>query len=219
MMPRAEMKKGESTTMRSFNTLTIALMPIAIVINIVLGFIVSRVGIPFLYGDSIGTLLVGVLAGPLAGGLTGLLSNIVWSLLFADRVIIWFAPVAFLIGVLAGIFGARAWLRRWYLAIVAGLITGLVGAIVSAPIAAYLFGGVTGAGTDLLVATFLQATNDILSANFLQGLVTEFVDKPLSYLIVFFILSGLPRRLLVRFPQGEKSAEPRRTPLIGRIEK
>ncbi len=204
--------------MRSFNTLTIALMPIAIVINIALGYMVNTLKVPFLYLDSIGTILVGVLAGPLAGGITGALANVVWSLILADRSIVGFAPVAFLIGVLAGIFGARAWLRKWHLALLAGIITGLVGAIISAPIATFLYGGVTGAGTDLLVATFLQTTNDILSASFLQGLITEFVDKPLSYFLVFLILRNLPRRLLVRFPQGERSAEPRRRPLIGRVD-
>jgi energy-coupling factor transport system substrate-specific component len=33
-----------------------------------------------------------------------------------------------------------------------GLITGVVAAIISAPTAAIVFGGVTGAGTDLIVA-------------------------------------------------------------------
>ncbi|MDQ4078114.1 MAG: ECF transporter S component [Chloroflexota bacterium] len=204
--------------MRSFNTLTIALMPIAIVINIALGYLVSTLRIPFLYLDSVGTILVGVLAGPLAGGITGALANIVWALILADRVIIWFVPVAFVIGALAGIFGARSWLRKWYLTIIAGLITGVAAALLSAPIVVACCGGVTGAGTDLLVATFLQTTEDILSASFLQGLVTEFIDKPLSYFLVYLVLNNLPRRLLVRFPQGEKTAPPRRRPLIGRVE-
>ncbi|MGH2543457.1 MAG: histidine kinase, partial [Ardenticatenaceae bacterium] len=81
-----------------------------------------------------------------------------------------------------------------------------------------VFGGVTGAGTDLLVATFQNFTNSILSANLLQGAVSDPLDKIISYLVVFLILRSLPRRLLVRFPQGERSAEPHRRPLIGRVE-
>ena len=40
---------------------------------------------------------------------------------------------------------------------VAGLACGIISAIISAPISALVFGGVTGSGTDLLVAAFQQA--------------------------------------------------------------
>ena len=46
-------------------------MPVAIAINIVLGYTVQNVLKLPIYLDSIGTILVGVLAGPLAGALTG----------------------------------------------------------------------------------------------------------------------------------------------------
>jgi energy-coupling factor transport system substrate-specific component len=204
--------------MRSaFNTLTLALMPIAIVLNIAIGYLVTTLKLP-LYLDSIGTVLVGALAGPLAGGLTGFLSNIVWSLMLSDPVILWFAPVALIIGVLAGVVGARSWLRRLPTTLLAGLLTGLVAALVSAPIAAYVFGGVTGGGTDLLVAAFQNFTQSIITANLLQGVVSDPLDKVISFLVVFLILKGLPRRLLVRFPQGDKSAPPHRKPLIGHID-
>ncbi len=52
---------------RQFSTRVIVLMPIAIAINIVLGFTVQTVLNLPIYLDSIGTILVGVLAGPLAG--------------------------------------------------------------------------------------------------------------------------------------------------------
>ncbi len=45
--------------------------------------------------------------------------------------------------------------------VVAGLLTGVIAALISAPISANLFGGVTGAGTDFLVAAFRQAGADI----------------------------------------------------------
>lgn len=202
------------------NTLTIALMPIAIVINIAVGTLIARLGIPF-YLDSIGTILVGVLAGPVAGGLTGLISNLIWQFLPAPIGVSFaavFAPVALLIGVLAGLFGQWGWMRRWSTVIVGGLVTGLLAALASAPIAARVFGGVTGAGTDLLVAAYQGLTENLQTAVFLQSGTSDLPDKLVSFVLVFLILRGLPRRLLVRFPQGEKSAEPRRTPLIGRID-
>ena len=58
---------------------TIAIIPAALVLNIVIGQIVGSVGIP-LYLDSVGTVLVAGLAGPIAGLATGTLSSIVWGL-------------------------------------------------------------------------------------------------------------------------------------------
>lgn len=205
--------------MRStFSTVTLALMPIAIAANIALGQLVYYLKLP-LYLDSIGTILVGVLAGPLAGGLTGVISNFLWGYLFGDSNTFLFAPVALLIGIVAGLLGNRSWLRRLPTTIAAGVITGLIAAPISAIIAARIRGGLAGgAGTDLLVAFFQTFTEDILTASFFQSLVSDPIDKVLSYLVVFLVLKRLPRRLLVRFPQGEKSAPPRRTPLIGRVE-
>ena len=68
-----------------------------------------------IYLDSIGTVLVGVLAGPWAGALTGLLSNFIWSLLpvpgGAGPVAAFFAPVAAVIGLMAGFWGAQGAFR------------------------------------------------------------------------------------------------------------
>ena len=55
---------------RSFNTLTLALIPVAIAINIAIGQIIVLLKLP-IYLDSIGTVLVGMLVGPIAGLLTG----------------------------------------------------------------------------------------------------------------------------------------------------
>src|SRR5207237_1953725 len=67
------------------------------------------------------------------------------------------SEIAFGVVVLAFV-GLAAWalfVRRdagAVAALGAGLVTGVVAAVVSAPIAAFVFGGVTGSGTDLLVA-------------------------------------------------------------------
>ncbi len=193
---------------RQFNTLTLALIPVAVVINIVMGQIVAVLKLP-LYLDSIGTVLVGALAGPLAGGITGALANLVWGVLTGPTIIP-FAITAFVIGVLAGWFARLGWLRAGggaaglVKAAVAGLITGIVAAIVSAPIAAYLFGGVTGAGTDALVAFFQSMGANVIQATLGQGLVSDPLDKTITYIVVWLILQALPRRQVARFPQGEQ---------------
>lgn len=204
--------------MRSaFNRLTIALMPIAIIIDIALGQLASTLKLP-LYLDSIGTIMIGVLAGPLAGGVTGLLSQIIWGIISANQTHFWFAPVAFVIGVVAGIVGARSWIRKWPRTLLAGLLTGFIAALVRAPIAAYSSDGVTEGGNDLLTATLQNFTDNILSPNLLAGVASEPLSKIISYLVVFLILTRLPRHLIVRFPQGKATAPAHRRALIGRID-
>jgi hypothetical protein len=88
---------------------------------------------------------------------------------------------------------------------VGGAITGVVSAIISAPISAIVFGGVTGSGTDLLVAAFQQAGSDLQTAVLQQGLLSDPIDKVLTFFIVFLLLQTLSRRFVARFPQGERA--------------
>ena len=92
---------------RQFSTRVIVLMPIAIAINIVLGYTVQTVLKLPIYLDSIGTILVGVLAGPIAGALTGILSNLIWQYApgIGGGTIGPFAITAGVIGLLAGLWG------------------------------------------------------------------------------------------------------------------
>ncbi len=95
---------------RDFSTATLALIPVAIAINLAIGSIIVALRLP-IYLDSIGTVLVGALAGPWAGALTGILSNLIWSILpvpgGAGPVIAFFAPVAGVIGLMAGFWASR----------------------------------------------------------------------------------------------------------------
>src|SRR6478735_3689114 len=114
------------------------------------------------------------------------------------------APVFVLFGYLIAIGIIAAIVGLAYVAI-AGLICGIVSAIISAPIAAVVFGGVTGSGTDLLVAAFQQAGADLQTAVLQQGLISDPIDKTLTFFIVFVLLQTLSRRFVARFPQGEKA--------------
>jgi len=183
---------------RGFNTLTLVMIPVALAINVAVGQLVLALKLP-LYLDSIGTVLVGVLAGPWAGAVTGFLSNVIWTVTgWFPQAIAW-AGVAAIIGALAGAFGRSGWMHSLWKSIAAGLITGVVAAILSAPIAAYVFGGVTGSGTDLLVAMARSAGLDALGANMAQGIVSDPIDKVITFLIVFGVLRALPARFLARF--------------------
>ncbi len=265
---------------RQFTTRVIVLIPVAIAINIVLGYIVQTVLKLPIYLDSIGTIFVGVLAGPLAGALTGALSNLIWQYapVIGGGTIGPFAITAAVIGFLAGIWGYLGVYRprpagggrlllgalvaaalailvvlplinnpiyldpdqggfaSWavpaaiVMAIVmavviasfifmrrdvaglwvaiTGIFTGVVAALVSAPISAILFGGVTGSGTDLLVAALRQGGADVFQASLGQGFFSDPIDKLITSFVVFIILANLSSRFLARFPLGERLTRP-----------
>lgn len=98
--------------------------------------------------------------------------------------------VAILIGAAIGYFLLQkgGYAGAW------GLVTGIVAAIISAPTAAYVFGGVTGSGTDVLVAAFRASGAGILSSVMAQGAVSDPFDKMLSFMVVWLILRSLPAR-------------------------
>jgi uncharacterized membrane protein YidH (DUF202 family) len=111
--------------------------------------------------------------------------------------------VAAIVGFLVLLF-ARRDLGVAYI-VVGGAITGVVSALISAPISSVFFSGVTGSGTDLLVAAFQQAGSDLQSAVVQQGLLSDPIDKTITFFVVFAILGALSRRFVARFPQGEKA--------------
>ena len=99
---------------RDLSTATLALMPVAIAINIAVGATIVALRLP-IYVDSIGTILVGAVAGPWAGALAGLLSNLIWAILpvpgGAGPTVAFFAPVAAVIGLMAGFWAGRGAFR------------------------------------------------------------------------------------------------------------
>ena len=122
-------------------------------------------------------------------------------------VILGWLVAALLIGAVAGLL-ALLFIRRDLGAayvFVAGLTCGIISAIISAPIATIFFGGVTGSGTDLLVAAFQQAGDDLSSAVLKQGLLSDQIDKTVTFFVVFALLGALSRRFVARFPQGEEA--------------
>jgi energy-coupling factor transport system substrate-specific component len=191
---------------RQFSTRVIVLMPVAIAVNIVLGYTVQSVLKLPIYLDSIGTILVGVLAGPLAGALTGILSNLIWQYApgIGGGTIGPFAIVAGVIGLLAGVWGyLGAYKSRPAsgLALVIGaVIAALVVILLAVPIAnnpAYNdptvnglgLGGraalVIGAVGALVVASFIYLRRDLAGfwvalTGALTGIVAALVSAPIA---------------------------------------
>jgi hypothetical protein len=88
--------------------------------------------------------------------------------------------------------------------VVTGVVTGIIAALISAPIAAGVFGGVTASGTDFLVAALRQGGADVQAATLGQGLISDPIDKVVTFFVVYLIISAMPQRTKARFPQGEQ---------------
>lgn len=205
---------GRSVMDRLTDPHVLALIAVAIGLNFVGGEVVKLTRLP-VYGDSIGTMLVGILGGPLVGAIGGAVSNLVLGL--RDVNMPFFAPVSVVIGAAAGWFARwgffPAWqgdaarrARAWSVAgpVAAGLVTGVLAAIVATPIAAYVFGGVTGGPTDVLVAVMRTFGLDLWKAVLGQSVVSDPIDKMVTALLAFAIVSALPRRTVARFPLGPR---------------
>ena len=183
---------------KDFSTLTLALMAVAIVLNIVLGQLVSMLKLP-IFLDSIGTVLVALLAGPWAGGLTGLLTNLIWGLI-SDPVAAAFAPVAMIIGIVAGLCAKYGLFKKWWQAILSGAIITVALSIIAIPIRVYMFGGVTGSGADFITAYLLATGKDLFSAVLITVITDNLIDKVVTALLAWGIVKGLPKRFTSRFP-------------------
>lgn len=188
-----------AATLPALPVRTIAFIPIALVLNIVVGEIVGSIGIP-LYVDAVGTILVAALAGPLMGLATGTLSSVVWGLI--NPAALPFAAASALTGGLGGWLISRGALRRWWTLALSGAVVGVVCGMVAAPVAAFVYGGTAGVGTGALVSAFRAMGNSLLASVTLQSFVSDPLDKILVFALVRQAIAALPRRTVAQL-RGE----------------
>ena len=190
---------------KDFSTITLALMAVGIVLNIILGQVVSLLKLP-IFLDSIGTVIVALLAGPWAGGLTGLLTNLIWGMI-SDPVAAAFAPVAMIIGIVAGLCAKYGLFKTWWQAILSGVIICLALSVVAIPIRVYMFGGVTGSGADFITAYLIATGRDLFSAVIITVIADNLIDKVVTALLAWGIVKGLPKRFTARFSRASAVTE------------
>jgi hypothetical protein len=189
---------------RDLTTATLTLMAVAIAINITVGSIAVLLRLP-IYLDSIGTVLVGALAGPWAGALTGILSNLIWSILpipgGAGPTAAFFAPVAGVIGLMAGFWASRGVFQlRTDDARVGGFLA--------------LAAGIVGAAVAFLVVQATVGIPDlsVTDPDTLSGNQTRFVVYAVAFVIIGVVVGWVAGRTVFAF----KADDPRIRPyLIG----
>ena len=180
-----------------FSTRVLTLMSAGIAINMTLGQVASLLKLP-IFLDSIGSFVVALLAGPVAAMMTGLITNLLWGLV-SDPIAAAFAPVAAVIGLVAGLCARAGWFHRLPQAMLSSVVITLAVVIVATPIRTYLFGGVTGSGADLLVAYMHAMGNDLLESVALTVLGANLADKVISVLVAWLLVRQLPSRIRAQF--------------------
>lgn len=178
-----------------------SLLGLGVALNLTLGVLVAGLKVP-LYLDSLGTVLVGALAGPWPGMLCGFLG--VALLGITSPTALAFAPVGAVLGLVSGGLAYFGAFRRLATAVLAGAFAGIVGATLAAPIAVKMFGGLTGGGTDLVIALFRAHGLSAWQAALAQSLIVDSFDKALAFGLVFLFLRDAPSRILGVFPMATK---------------
>lgn len=182
----------------------LALLPLGIALNLVLGTIIHTLKLP-VYLDAVGTVLVTLLVGLRAGLIVGVASFLIGGVLI-NPVLPWFSGTQAAIAIYTHLVGRRGGFRTVARTVVSGLGLGVLAGIVSAPVIVYLFGGITGSGTSLVVAFLLASGQSVLKSVVLSGLAAEPLDKTLQCLLAVWIIRRLPPRLVSQFEGGSLKA-------------
>ena len=121
---------------------------VCVAMNIVLGIITSALGIP-LYLDTLGTVLSAALLGPVPGMIVGALSNIITGLMYSVSDIP-FCIVNMAVGLIVGLVAKKV---KFTLvpALITGLVLSFVCPAIGTPIGIYVYGGLNGSASDVLV--------------------------------------------------------------------
>ena len=184
---------------KTWSTITLAMIPICLAINYVGAQIAIALKLP-MYLDVIGSIMMGAICGPIPGVVLGALSSAINSL--SEPTAIAYIPVTVACGLVAGLLGKAGFMKQLWKSLIAGFVLAVAAVAISSPITAFLYGGSSGTGNDVIVLGLQAAGMGLLPATLIATLITEFFDKLLSCWVVFFVVKALSDRQLSKFPLG-----------------
>jgi energy-coupling factor transport system substrate-specific component len=176
----------------------LALIPLAVAINVAIGRIVAELSLP-VYLDAVGTVLVSALAGLGAGVATGLIGQVLTSFV-SGYVWLAFAPIQVLIAFLAFVAARRGGFKNVGVSIAWGGLLGLLGGALSAVISYLAFKGVTAGGVTFVTTILVGIGLDLPWAITVSSITTDVLDKALAFALVGVALRSLPLRMISRYP-------------------
>lgn len=164
----------------------------AIAINIVLGILTSMLKLP-IYLDTLGTVVTAVLVGPLAGAVVGATTNIITGFIYSIQDIP-FLLVNVAVALVVG-FIAKKFKFMFVNAIICGLILSVLCPLIGTPIGIYIYGGLTGTVTDVIVMTLKNSGSNIFAASFLAKIANNLLDKVGTCMIAYVLIQRLPANI------------------------
>lgn len=179
----------------------LALIPLAVGINLAMGLIVQAVGLP-IFLDTIGTVLVAVLAGSRAAVVTGTLSQTVFTVLSGNPMWLYFLPLQVTVALYAGFVASKGGFRSLPTAVLWGIGLGILAATLSWPISFHVFGGVTSVGMALVVTVLEFIGAPLGVAVYAASMMVDITDKMVTFIMLRSLLVSLPRRVVGRFPRS-----------------
>lgn len=168
------------------------IIAMAIVLNVFGGQIALILKLP-IYLDSIGTIMIAILYGPLYGIIPPLLYGVVMGCT-VDIYSLYFMPVGIILGLTTGLAARYFSLKGWRVIPGALLIT-IPGTIASSIITAVLFGGITSSGSTVIVQVLNKAGLGLTQSVFIVQILTDYLDRLLSLVLVAYLLHVIPSRL------------------------
>lgn len=172
---------------------------VAVAMNIVLGILTSALGIP-LYLDTLGTVLSAAILGPLPGVIVGALSNIITGLIYSVSDIP-FCLVNMAVGLIVGLVA-----KKFGFGLVPAILTGLalsfICPAIGTPIGIFVYGGLNGSFSDVLVMSLVKGGKTIFQASFLRNVASNLIDKVGTCIIGFLLIKSMPLRFLENFKKG-----------------
>lgn len=193
-------KKLAASILGEVSGAALPLIAFGAALNLIAGQLVTLFKLP-IFLDTLGTVLVAITAGPWAGILSGVIAAVVGGI-YINPYLPYYIPTVAAVAAFAGLMAKWGFFRTVPRAILAGIVQGLIAATISAPITARLFGGVTLAGSSLIVA-YLRATGKtLLKSVFLAGVAAEPVDKALTFLLALLLVRRLPVSITRYYPKA-----------------
>lgn len=180
-------KKGSSQIPLTY---VVALVPVAIALNIVGGQINTALHLPT-FLDMIGTGVVAIVLGPWWGALVGALTNLIGSFI-SGPINLPFA-VCNIIGALVWGYGVRwGWGKKYWSFFLLNMLVAFFVTLAAVPIYVFLFGGATGHFADMMTAAFLAMGQNLLVSVFSSNILVSLADKILSGFVALAIIEALP---------------------------
>ena len=135
--------------------------------------------------------------GPVPGLIVGALSNIITGLIYSVSDIP-FCLVNMAVGLIVGLVA-----KKWKFGIVPAIITGLalsfICPAIGTPIGIYVYGGLNGTVSDMLVMSLVQGGKSIFQASFLRNVASNLIDKVGTCVIGCLLIKAMPMKFLDNF--------------------